>query len=306
MVEVNPGLNAVIGELGRRRALKRAGLGMLGAAAAGALGAGRLGLIQPAQAQTALTDVQILNFALNLEYLEAEYYLRAVSGQGLAASTTTGVGTQGTVTGGSMVPFQNAAVADAAIRIALDEISHVQFLRSALGAAAVAEPTIDLQTSFTTAAVAANLIPAGQTFNPFSSELNFLIGAYIFEDTGVTAYAGAANQLTNPANVAYAASILAIEGYHAGAVRFRLGEIGQSNAFALDATVAISALRAQLSGVADVGVLGYGNPNNFTNVDASGLAFRRTPAQVLAIVYGGGTSGGLFFPNGINSGPTGA
>ncbi len=218
-----------------------------------------------------------------------------MSGEGITPSLTTGVGTQGTVTGGTKVPFQTTSVAFQAIRIALDELGHVQFLRSALGASAVAEPAIDLQTSFTTLAVAAGLVPAGGTFNPFASELDFLIGAYVFEDVGVTAYAGAANLLTNPANVAYAASILGIEGYHAGAIRSGLANLGANNF-----TVAISALRAKLSGVGDVGTLAYGNPYNITDVTPGGLAYRRTAGQVLAIVYGGGTTSGLFFPNGVN------
>jgi hypothetical protein len=46
-----------------------------------------------------VTDTNILNFALNLEYLEAEYYLRAV-GRRLADADTTGRGTRGAVVGG--------------------------------------------------------------------------------------------------------------------------------------------------------------------------------------------------------------
>lgn len=299
MLDIGTDQEAVTpGGLDRRQALKRLSAGVAGAAALGGLGAGGLALSsRPALAASGLTDAQIFNFALNLEYLEAEYYLRAVSGRGLDPSLTTGVGTQGTVTGGSLVPFSSSQGAFTAIRIAIDELSHVEFLRGALGAAAVAEPAIDLQTSFTTLAVAAGLIQSGQTFNPFASELDFLIGAYIFEDVGVTAYAGAAGAINSPANVSYAASILAIEAYHAGAIRLALAQQGKGST-----TDAISALRAKLSGVGDVGTNAYGNPFNISNVDASGLAFRRTPAQVLSIVYGGGTSSGLFFPNGINPG----
>ncbi len=281
----------------RRDFMRKVGVGAAGVASLGALSTGGLIASTRPAAASPSTDAAILNFALNLEYLEAEYYLRAVTGSGLSAGLLTGVGTQGTVTGGSLVPFQTTALAYYAQRIAVDELAHVEFLRAALGGLAVAEPTIDLSTSFTTLAVAAGLIASGQTFNPFASELDFLIGAYIFEDVGVTAYAGAASSLTVPANVSYAASILGTEAYHAGAIRAYLSNIGGGAA-----TNAISTLRSSLSGIEDFGTNSQGNPFNITNVDTSAQVFRRTPAQVLSIVYGGGTTGGLFFPNGINAG----
>ena len=75
-----------------------------------------------AAAQTADIDVDILNFALNLEYAEAEFYSRAVFGTGLLPSQTsgsgTGAGTQGTVTGGSKVPFKSRTTYQLAAGIA--------------------------------------------------------------------------------------------------------------------------------------------------------------------------------------------
>jgi hypothetical protein len=66
------------------------------------------------------------------------------------------------VTGGRQVPFQDTVVRQYAREIAQDEIAHVQFLRGALGAAAVAQPAIDIGSdpngAFSSAARAAGLM----------------------------------------------------------------------------------------------------------------------------------------------------
>jgi hypothetical protein len=280
----------------RRAALRKMGLGALGI---GALG--MLPLKTIAASGHDQTDPPILNFALNLEYLEAQYYTYATTGasiqeQGVPIS---GTGTQGTVTikSNPLVPFasSNDAVQQYANEIASDERDHVLFLRAALGSQAVAMPNIDLLNSFNTAAVAAGL---GSSFDPFSSEINFLIGAYIFEDVGVTAYHGAAALIENKAYLTAAAGILGTEAYHAGLVRTFLYQAGSDTQ---NATTLISALRATLAGANDdQGVVVDGNVNIVPH-DANGLVFARTTRQVLNIIYGGvNASSGLFFPSGLN------
>ena len=287
--------------LDRRSLMGRLGSSAAGVAAVSAIAAGGLGLTtQPAKAAPA-TDIdgEVLNFALNLEYLEAEFYIRAFFGYGLQGSDVTGTGTRGTVTGGTQVPFKNVAIQQYCQLLAADELTHVRFIKGALGSAAVAEPTINLSTSFTTLAQAAGLITAGQTFNPFADEISFLLGAYIFEDVGVTAYNGAATLITNPNYLQAAAGILAVEAYHAGMIRTLLANIGAGQA-----ANAISALRATLAGAQDdQGIIIPGNNYNAVSTDGNGLAFARTTSQVLNIVYGSTTAagkGGLFFPNGLN------
>ncbi len=303
---------------GRRDFIRGLGLGAAGATALGMAGsAATRAFAQTAAAQPDI-DGAILTFALNLEYLEAEFYLRAAFGTGLSAQD---VGSNpGAVTGGRRVDFDNPVIQAYASEIAQEEQKHVQFLRAALIAAtgtAISRPRIDFQSSFPTLAAAAGL---GWGFDPFANSSNFLLAAYVFEDVGVTAYHGAAPLITNKAYLDKAAGILAVEAYHAGLIRTVLFAAGQSKA-----TAQISNLRATLDGTAgttnvdDYGVgtvampsiVDCSNANNGSTIlggfpsnsppGNNAIAFDRTTRQVLNIVYGAqNASHGLFFPAGLN------
>ncbi|MDB5141185.1 MAG: dessication-associated protein [Mucilaginibacter sp.] len=127
----------------------------------------------------------VLNFALQLEYLESYFY------------------TQGLVASGLILASDTASFAT----ISADETEHVAFLKSVLGSAAIPMPAIDLT--------------AKGAFSDVLTNYNtFLAVANTFEDTGVRAYKGQApNLLGNQVVLTAALSIHAVEARHASVVR---------------------------------------------------------------------------------------
>lgn len=273
---------------GRRALMKCLGLGALGATMLGTLGS------ESADAQAANNDVDIFNFALNLEYLEAEFYLRATTGKGLEAGDIEGTGTQGTVSGGRAVAFVDPTIRNLAAELASDELAHVRLLRGILGSSKIARPAIDLSQAFNIAASFAGL---GNTFDPFANDANFLLASFLFEDVGVSAYQGAAPLITDPRNLSGAARIMAVEGYHAGAIRMLLYANG-----IYQAPQQISDARDNFDGSTDLDQgIGVRATSNVVPADAGGVAFPRTTSQVLSIVYLNGNAQPTgFFPNGFN------
>jgi hypothetical protein len=304
------------------------------------------GVTKKADAAT-LTDTDILNFALNLEYLEANFYNLAVNGQTIDKLSTpigiTGTGTQGVVlTKGSnnyascKVAFTIPTIAAYAKETAVEEGKHVSFLRGALSTSAVAQPQIDLVASFNALAVGAGI---GASFDPFANDAFFLIGAYVVEDVGVTAYHGAAGSITSSSNLSAAVGIHAVEAYHAGLVRTSINVLdanptlsGVPTGTLTNLTQKISAFRSLLANptsaptkqITNGGITGAddqgidntlkvalnGSSATFpstTIVDAdnNSIGFARTPQQILSIVTGvspAAASGnkGVFFPAGLN------
>lgn len=165
----------------------------------------------------AITDV--LQFALTLEYLEAEYYNTALAAPGLAA----------TLTGAARNAIQN---------IANHENAHVTFLKNTLttlGTTPVAKPTFDF-TAGSGPGGTPNAGPLSGANSPFANYGVFLAVAQTFEDTGVRAYKGqAGNLITNNDVLTAALQIHSVEARHASHIR----QMRRANNLAVPAGVTV-------------------------------------------------------------------
>lgn len=214
------------------------------------------------------SDIDIVNFALNLEYLEAEFYNVAVNGKtieqmGVSVNGTYAGCVQGATTGGKQVSISDTTELGVSKQIASDELHHVEFLRSVLGSSAVAKPAINL-----------DALGIG-----FASSMQFLVLARAFEDTGVSAYDGAAPLISSKEILGAAARILATEGQHTGSIRTMIANMN---------------IPTNPPGPLDsLDVLPPPSGPLYFDVDSNGLSVARTIPQVLAIVK-------PFFPNGLN------
>ena len=259
--------NALACIAGDRRAfLKGAGLTGIGLAGAVMVGKQFGPDVQKVEAAS-VSDVDVLNFALNLEYLEAEFYAVATYGATLVQlGVITSMDQTGPTTGGQMVPgFGALPEAFLASALRIDEIKHVMFLRSALGSAAVKKPAI-------------NLDALGYGFANVNDWLKL---ARQFEDVGVSAYLGAAPLINTSPYLPAAAAILATEAQHSGSIR----DVCIMNGVT---SPAVDALDIPPT------------PDAPYNVDDNALSIPRTTSQVLNIVYAGGRSSGGFYPEGMN------
>jgi hypothetical protein len=148
--------------------------------------------VRKAFSQGSMGDVEILNFALTLEYLEAAFYEQAQAEVRLKPD-----------------------VAELVQLIGKDENEHVSALESTvsdLGGTPVEAPGVDFG-------------------NAFANEGSFLKLAQTFEDTGVSAYNGAGPSLKSKDLLGTAGSIVQVEARHAAAIRLLNGELPAPLAF---------------------------------------------------------------------------
>lgn len=254
--------------ISRRQILHRAAVGSIMMAAGGGILAGCGGDIFGSSGGDSRSDVDILNFALNLEYLEAEFYTYATTGSGIEAQgvAVSGQGTAGTTSGGVQTNFTDSTLQAVVQELAQDERDHVTFLRSALGSSAVARPAINLA-----------------ALGDFSSQATFLVLARAFEDVGVSAYGGAARLIRSKDLLEAAARILAAEAQHTGNIRLFVSQMGIST--------------TSLDGK---DIVPPPSGSQYFSLTTNSLSVIRTTREVLNIVYAGTGASGGFYPNGMN------
>ena len=157
-------------------------------------------IFQKAYGQTTTGAVGVLNFALQLEYLEANFYIKGVATPGL-------------------IPAGASLAAITTIRD--HETAHVNFLKTAITAAG-GTPVVFTASQF-------DFTAKGAFPDVFTNYNTFLAVAQAFEDTGVRAYKGQAGNLQGTANRGYltaALQIHSVEGRHASHIRYMRQQLG--------------------------------------------------------------------------------
>lgn len=194
--------------------------------------------------------IDVLNFALTLEYLEDEFYRLGLDSPDLDLGDTRTVFEQ----------------------ISAHETDHVALLEMTLGTSAVAKPTFD----FTG--------PNGEFADVFSNPETFITLAQGFEDTGVRAYKGqAGNLMSDGAILTVALQIHAVEARHASEVR-RLSQSPGEKGWITLASNSVAALDAVYAGEDNTVHLGV-DAAQFGTAESASEAFDEPLSQedVLAI-----------------------
>ncbi|CAN0881895.1 Ferritin-like catalase Nec2 [Linum grandiflorum] len=240
------------------------------------------------------SDVDLVEFPLNLEYLEAEFFLYGALGHGLdvyAPSLAAG----GPPSIGGRKAHLDPVTQDIIEQFAWQEVGHLRAIKSKVRG--FPRPQLDISAaSFAKVINSAFGRPLSPPFDPYANSINYLIASYIIPYVGLTGY--------------LVAGLLAVESGQDAVIRGLLYE--RANITVAEFTNKISVLRNKLGkeGVKDEGLLVpkyFGAERkvrgNVLAGDELSLGYGRTPEQILRIVYGGAgneSSPGGFFPKGAS------
>jgi Ferritin-like domain len=288
--------------MNRRNFLQRAafGTGLFLPISSLFLGKNAKGASAPSQTPPlSANDVALATIATNQEYLQNEYYLRVLTGTGLSAQDTSGLGPAGTVLAPKVNPlkFNNPTIKAIAEQLAQDELAHLRIIRNSFtsfGLTPPARPTIDLESSFQTLAETAGI---DRRFNPFESETDFLLVGFFLEQIDGPTLTGGIDVLENATLRSTAVSLLGDETSHNGSIRVALAQeklIDDANKIAALSQKLVSSAQTIIHPLFDGRLL-------LSPVGDDGIVAPLNPRQFLNIVYLSiNANAGGFYPNGLN------
>ncbi|CAL5345618.1 unnamed protein product [Camellia sinensis] len=260
------------------------------------------------------SDIDLLEFPLNLEYLEAEFFLWGSLGYGLdsiAPNLTMGGPPPVGTTKARLDPFTK----DVILQFAFQEVGHLRAIKNTVRG--FPRPLLNLSAeafgNVMNSAFGRALKPA---FDPYANELNFLLASYVIPYVGLTGYVGANPKLQSPISKRLVAGLLAVESGQDAVIRVLLYERAREKVTPYGITVAeftdrISVLRNKLgsAGVKDEGLIvptfqgAEGKlRGNVLAGDQNSVGYDRTPEEILRIIYSSGDEHvpGGFYPKGAD------
>ncbi|PON93138.1 Desiccation-related protein [Trema orientale] len=260
------------------------------------------------------SDVDLLEFPLNLEFLEAEFFLFGALGYGLdkvAPNLTKG----GPSPIGARKANLDALTRDVILQFGWQEVGHLRAIQNTVRG--FPRPLLDLSPqSFAKVIDLAFGKKLSPPFDPYANSLNFLLASYLVPYVGLTGYVGTNPKLQGATSKRLVAGLLGVESGQDAVIRALLYEHALTKVEPYGITVAeftnrISELRNQLgrAGLKDEGLVvppvrgAEGRVSgNVLAGDRFSLAFARTPEEILRIVYGNGNErvAGGFYPKGAN------
>ncbi|XP_059436190.1 ferritin-like catalase Nec2 [Corylus avellana] len=257
-------------------------------------------------------DIDYIQFALNLEFLEAEFFLHGALGRGLDTIAPT-FASGGLPPVGAKKANLDPLIGRIIEEFGYQEVGHVRSYEKTIGG--IPRPLLDLSpqnfAKLFDEAVGFKLSPP---FDPYLDSVHYLLASYVIPYVGLVGYVGIVPNLSNKTSVSLVASLLGVETGQDAVIRTLLYERANQKVLPYNMTVAeftnrISGLRNKLGmcGNKDEGIqvplfLGAENltNSNILSADSNSLSYARTPPEILRIIYGSGSeykSGG-FYPNG--------
>ncbi|XP_068333790.1 desiccation-related protein PCC13-62-like [Pyrus communis] len=255
------------------------------------------------------SDVDLLEFPLNLEYLEAEFFLYGAFGHGLDT-----VDPSLTLGGPTPIGAKRAQLdhftRDVIEQFGWQEVGHLRAIKKTVKG--FPRPLLNLSAeSFAHVFDSAFGSPLNPPFDPYANSINYLLASYLIPYVGLTGYVGASPKLQGATSKRLVAGLLGVESGQDAVIRALLYEHANLIVKPYGITVAeftnrLSDLRNKLgrTGLKDEGLVVHEYigaegkiSGNILAGDKYSVAYDRTPEEILRIVYGSGderVTGGIY------------
>ncbi|EEF30511.1 conserved hypothetical protein [Ricinus communis] len=259
-------------------------------------------------------DKDRLQFALNLEYSEAEFFCYGSRGHGLD-SIEPALANGGPPPIGAQKANLDPVTCQIVEEFCYQEVGHIRAIITTVGG--FPRPLYDLSAeNFARVIDEALDCKLDPPFNPYLNTINYVLASYVLPYVGLVGYVGTIPELANYTTKRLAASLLGVEAGQDAVIRTLLYEKSHEKVEPYNMTVAeftskISWLRNELAmcGIKDEGIIvpkelgaEKRTESNVLSADKNSLSYARTPPEILRIVYGTGKESepGGFLPEGGN------